>query len=1208
MDTRLRSTLHAFWVLLLLTLLIALGRTLGSAAQAHTSTNHARDYSDQQQGDAWKALFSSDESPEISNKLNGSLQLAFALWSESTGLGPQAASKDGAEDPTVKALDDLASNLARVIDLNLEAIQPGVNVLIHTTDDAKELEALGITVQARVGDVATAYVPFSRLQEVAALPSVVYIEASQILHPANDVSVPETGAPQLWSGGVTGSGVIVGVIDSGIDPFHPDFINSDGTTSIKYLLDLSDPGDPDSDGTLNGPVFGGTMYTEAQINAALANPGWFYRSSDTPRSIPDNSAGGVTSQILVGESATVASVAIDVYITHSFMGDLRVVLTCPSGTTAVVHDRSGGSRDNIIGTFLVTGCNGQNAQGTWSLKVSDHASGDTGRLIFWNLHLNRSVRMTDMVGHGTHVAGSAAGNGRGASAGAFKGMAPGANIIAVRATRSYVGGLGATDIVNAMSFVNQKAQELGLPYVINLSLGGHFGPHDGTTLEERTIDNLVGSGKPGKAVVVAAGNEGNEAIHAAGTLSQGGNVSLRVNVPSGGGVFYADIWYKGSDRFGLGFVSPTGASLNPAPVPPGSQRCYQQGTPAVAIVCIAHANNNTYNGDKEIVFQVVSLLSGTWQLILRGDSVVNGRYDGWILGCCSWVNPDNQMRVGMPGTARNAITVGAYTTRNQWTDVDGNPRSRSAAVGDIAAFSSDGPTRDGRLKPEIAAPGQMICSTLSGQSPAGSIGSMYPDRSYICQGGRHGISMGTSFAAPHVTGAVALLLSTNRNLDAVQLREMLTNAARQDSFTGSTPNNRWGYGKLRLQAGGRPRTAHYVPIALKNHGPSLPVTPTLTPTPGGPTATSTPTWTPTLTATPSRPMDGEWCGRNDQNQSCSFRVGQGGTSVTMFTLRVYWGGTCGVAYTEDYFYNIPIINNAFSQSSSSRSLTGNFTSPITATGTYWKKLEVPNPPYPPCTATRSGSWSASFCAATTPTATPTPINTPTWTPSPTPTPGEATPTPTPTLVPSGWTVLVNTDFEGEFPGPWTAYDENRGTDGEYFWGKRNCRAAAGSFSGWGVGAGANGTGLSCGSNYPNNARSSMDYGPFSLEGTSAAELRYRVWQLTELNYDKVCHYASVDNYQWYGTCWSGNSNGWVERVFDLSNVYQLGSLLGRPQVWVKLRFYSDYSVTYPEGAYIDNVVLRRCPQGATCPTSTGTAAPSASNEIMELPAMLELSR
>jgi len=213
------------------------------------------------------------------------------------------------------------------------------------------------------------------------------------------------------------------------------------------------------------------------------------------------------------------------------------------------------------------------------------------------------------------------------------------------------------------------------------------------------------------------------------------------------------------------------------------------------------------------------------------------------------------------------------------------------------------------------------------------------------------------------------------------------------------------------------------------------------------------------------------------------------------------------------------------------------------------------------------------------------------------------PTPTPTFTPTpppSWQVLVSTDFEGDFPGPWRVYDSDGSTNGEYYWGKRSCRPFAGSYSGWAVGAGANGAGLSCGSSYPNNARSVMQYGPFSLVGATAAELRYKVWYNTESGYDYVCHGASINGTDFYGDCWSGNSNGWIDRVFNLSSVPTLGNLLGQPQVWVMLYFQSDYSITYAEGAYVDNIVLRRCPSGATCPPGSSPAL-SAGGRVVEVP-------
>jgi len=128
----------------------------------------------------------------------------------------------------------------------------------------------------------------------------------------------------------------------------------------------------------------------------------------------------------------------------------------------------------------------------------------------------------------------------------------------------------------------------------------------------------------------------------------------------------------------------------------------------------------------------------------------------------------------------------------------------------------------------------------------------------------------------------------------------------------------------------------------------------------------------------------------------------------------------------------------------------------------------------------------------------------------------------------------------------------------------------------------------------------MDYGPFSLENTSAAELRFKLWLNSEPTYDFVCRMASVNGTDFYGTCTSGNSNGWIDRVLDFSNVHQLGNLLGQRQVWVSLYFYSDSSITYPEGAYVDNVILRKCPVGATCPAGSSLSIP-ANSRLTEFP-------
>lgn len=194
-------------------------------------------------------------------------------------------------------------------------------------------------------------------------------------------------------------------------------------------------------------------------------------------------------------------------------------------------------------------------------------------------------------------------------------------------------------------------------------------------------------------------------------------------------------------------------------------------------------------------------------------------------------------------------------------------------------------------------------------------------------------------------------------------------------------------------------------------------------------------------------------------------------------------------------------------------------------------------------------------------------------PFPTPTP------PPPTPPPSGWVTLSSADFESGFPGGWTASDLYPGT-GEYFWGRRNCRAYAGGYSGWSIGAGQHGASLSCSANYPNDAESWMVFGPFSLADATAADLKYKMWLNSELGYDGLCRLASVDGTHFSGTCSTGTYGGWIDRTLDLANVYSLGNLMGRQQVWVAIVFTSDYSITRPGGAYVDNIVLRKFVTGA----------------------------
>ncbi len=198
-------------------------------------------------------------------------------------------------------------------------------------------------------------------------------------------------------------------------------------------------------------------------------------------------------------------------------------------------------------------------------------------------------------------------------------------------------------------------------------------------------------------------------------------------------------------------------------------------------------------------------------------------------------------------------------------------------------------------------------------------------------------------------------------------------------------------------------------------------------------------------------------------------------------------------------------------------------------------------------------------------------STPTLTPTPTHTP---TPTATPTQA-AGWVVIEEEDFEGAFPGPgWLAFDSSAGQI-DYFWGKRDCRSHSGSFSGWATGARAGAASPACGSNYPGDASSVLVYGPFSLADATDAELRFQYWLNSETFFDSLFWGASVDGQNFYGARQSGQLASWQFVDFDLTDVFTLGDLRGEPVVWIVFTFTTDSSVNFAEGAYVDDILLRK---------------------------------
>ena len=385
------------------------------------------------------------------------------------------------------------------------------------------------------------------------------------------------------------------------------------------------------------------------------------------------------------------------------------------------------------------------------------------------------VKTSDVSGHGTAVAGIAAGNGRGSEGRRFRGAAPEAELIIVKMGAPREGGFPrTTELMRGVDYIVRKAVELRRPVAINISFGNTYGSHDGTSLVERFLNDIADMWK--NVICIGSGNEGASAGHVSGKVRRQISETVELAVQQREPALSIQIWKSYVDEMGVSVISPSGRQAGPFYEFLGAQRYILGDTELL----IYYGEPKPYSVKQEIYLSLLPgkqyIESGVWKIVLTPGRIVDGEYQMWLPTQTSlnmgtaFLQPNSMSTLTIPSTASLAVTVAAYDARTF----------------SYADFSGRGPAGmyegENVLKPDIAAPGVRVTPPVPG-------------------GGYQSFS-GTSFAAPFVTGSAALLMEwgivrgNDPYLYGEKVKAYLRKGAKQLAGYERWPNALLGYGAL----------------------------------------------------------------------------------------------------------------------------------------------------------------------------------------------------------------------------------------------------------------------------------------------------------------------------------------------------------------------------------------------------------------------------
>lgn len=552
-----------------------------------------------------------------------------------------------------------------------------------------ELEEIGVPVEYLIAGYAILTVPDALVDAVTELPQIEYVEKPKRYYYAQLPSIPESFVADFLADAciypltrrepfLSGEGVLLAVLDSGIDYRRQDFRKDDGSTRIRYLWDQTI-----ASGTPPEGFAIGSEYSREQINEALA--------SDT--------------------GSTLAS----------------------------------------------------------------------------------SVPSIDVSGHGTAVAGIAAGYA--ANAEEYEGAAPSADLLIVKLGLPREDGFPrTTEIMRGVAYAVRKALSLEMPLVINLSFGNSYGSHDGSSLLERFLDNAAEICRT--VICVGSGNEGNSSGHAAGNVkaavsgvlptaaNDGRITSVDLAVADYQRSLSVQLFTNYSDRYRIFLRSPGGSLQElPANIQSGKYTLQLENTSLLVYL----GEPTPYSVSRELYIDMLPaagtsyINTGIWQLRLEPVEIVTGQYYLYLPAGAArnegtgFTAPTPEVTLTIPSTASRVITVGAYnSTYDSYADFSGR--------GYTDANRTIGIVTGGLIKPDLAAPGVDLAA---------------PDLF-----GGYSTFTGTSFATPVVSGCAALLMEwgivrgNDPFLYGEKVKAYLRSGARPIRGEETYPNSRVGFGAL----------------------------------------------------------------------------------------------------------------------------------------------------------------------------------------------------------------------------------------------------------------------------------------------------------------------------------------------------------------------------------------------------------------------------